>query len=89
MKEIKDWETVIKDENGEEKMALPLPGCVVKGKVDGNVVEVSAQDIDISNLTVIDGENQEYMLAGASQQYLDKINICIEVGENERDGEER
>ena len=89
MKEIKDWEAVIKNEEGVEKIALPLPGCVIKGHVEGNGIEVQTEDVDISNLTVRDSAQEEYLLSGANREYLSKIDRCIEVGENERDGEER
>lgn len=34
MKEIKNWEAKVLVE-GEEKIALPLPGCIILGELDG------------------------------------------------------
>lgn len=89
MKEIKNWEVIIEDENRNEEIAILLPGCIVKGELDDNFVKIQTIDIDISNLiiTSIDGEN--YLLSNPSRTYLNNLNKCIEIGKEERNGEER
>ena len=61
MKEIKNWEAVIKNEKGDEQIAILLPGCIIKGQIENEEVEVETKDIDISNLIVVDLEEQKYM----------------------------
>ena len=89
MKEIKNWEAIIEDENGKEEIAILLPGCIVKGELEEQLVKIKTIDIDISNLVVtgIDGEN--YLLVNVNRTYLNNLNKCIEIGKEERDGEER
>lgn len=89
MKEIKNWEAVIKNEKGDEQIAILLPGCIIKGQIENEEVEVETKDIDISNLIVVDLEEQKYMLLGANKEYLNNLVKCIEIGRKERDGEER
>lgn len=89
MKEIKNWEALIEDENGNESIAILLPGCIIKGELEGELVKIQTIDIDISNLiiTAIDWEN--YLLSNPNRTYLNNLNKCIEIGKKERDGEER
>ena len=89
MKEIENWEAVIKNEYGNEQIALPLPGCIIKGQIKENDIKVETKDVDMSNLIILDIDKQEYLLVGASREYLEKISSCIEYGKRERDGEER
>ena len=89
MKEIKNWEAVIKDENGNEEIGILLPGCTIKGEMEEEGIEVDVIDVDISNLVVTDSKEEQYLLLDASRQYLNNISKCIEVSRNERDGEER
>ena len=89
MKEIKNWEAVLKNEKGDEQIAILLPGCIIKGQIENEEVEVETKDIDISNLIVVDLEEQKYMLLGANKEYLNNLVKCIEIGRKERDGEER
>lgn len=89
MKEIKNWEALIEDENGNESIAILLPGCIIKGELEGELVKIQTIDVDISNLiiTAIDGEN--YILVNANRTYLNNLNKCIQIGKEERYGDER
>lgn len=88
MKEVNNWEAVIKDVEGQEKIALPLPGCTIKGEVDEKMTEINTIDVDTSNLIIMDINGLKYLLSGASKEYIKKIETCILVKERE-DGEER
>ena len=89
MKEIINWEAVLKDdEKGKEKIALPLPGCIIKGDIEGKMVAIEVMDIDTSNLVIIAPNGLQYLLSGASRNYLKNLEICIQFGEREN-GEER
>ena len=93
MKEIKNWEPIIKDENGNDGIAILLPGCIIKGEIDLEQVEIKVIDIDVSNLIVTDTNQEKYLLSNIKREYINKINRCIElakkVEKEERDGEER
>ena len=89
MKEIKNWEAIIEDDNGNEEIAILLPGCVIKGELEGMLVKIKTIDIDISNLIITDINGENYLLYNASRTYLNNLNKCIEIGKEERDGEER
>lgn len=89
MKEIKNWEAIIKDENGKEEIGILLPGCIIKGEIDEEGIEVQVIDVDISNLIITDSNEEQYLLFNASRTYLNNIARCMEVARNERDGEER
>lgn len=89
MKEIKNWEAIIKDENGNEQIAILLPGCIIKGEIEEKKVEIQTIDVDISNLTITDINEEKYLLFNASRTYLNNISKCMEIAKNERYGEER
>ena len=89
MKEIKNWEAIIEDEKGNESIAILLPGCIIKGELEGELVRVKTIDVDISNLIITSPKGEEYLLYNASKIYLNNITKCIEIGKKERDGEER
>ena len=89
MKEIKNWEAIIEDENGEEDIGILLPGCIIKGELDDNMVKIQTIDVDISNLIVTATDGENYLLSNPSRTYLNTLNKCIEIGKKERDGEER
>ena len=89
MKEIKNWEAIIKDEQGNEEMAILLPGCIIKGEIEEIKVEIQVIDVDINSLIIIGIDEEKYLLSGTNKEYLNKLAICMEIGKNERDGEER
>jgi len=89
MKEIKNWEAIFKDENGNEEIGILLPGCIIKGELEGEFVKIQTIDIDISNLIITDTNGDNYILYNASKTYLNTLNKCIEIGREEKDGEER
>lgn len=89
MKEIKNWEAIIEDEDGNESIAILLPGCIIKGELEGKLVRVQTIDVDISDLIITSTIGEEYLLYNASRTYLNNLNKCIEIGKEERDGEER
>lgn len=78
MKEIEDWQALIKKENEEKyEMALPLPGCFLAGRIDGIVKVIKANSIDFSNSTVV-SENELYKLGKAKEEYLKMLNEYME-----------
>jgi len=89
MKEIKNWEAIFKDENGEEEIGILLPGCIIKGELNEETVKIQVIDVDITNLIVTSLENEKYLLFNASRTYLNNISKCMEIARDERDGEER
>lgn len=89
MKEIKNWEPIIKDENGKEEIAILLPGCIIKGEIDLEQVKIEVIDVDISNLIITGVDKEKYLLSNIKREYINKINKCIEIGREERNGEER
>lgn len=89
MKEIKNWQAIIKNEQGKEEIAILLPGCIIKGEFEDREIEIETIDVDISNLIVTSLDNQVYLLCGANREYLNSIAKCIEIGKEERNGEER
>lgn len=93
MKEINDWKAIlkVKDKNGteQEQIAILLPGCTIKGEIAKKEIEIETKDVDISNLTIIDSEDEEYLLVGANKEYLNNLTKCMEYGRLDRDGEER
>lgn len=89
MKEIKNWQAIIKDEQGNKEIAILLPGCIIKGEFEDKDIEIETIDVDISNLIVTSSDNQLYLLSGANRDYLNNLAKCMEIGKNERDGEER
>lgn len=89
MKEIKNWEALTEDENGSEEIAILLPGCIIKGELEGKLVKIQTIDVDISNLIITGTDGEDYLLFNASKIYLNNIAKCIEIGKEERDGEER
>ena len=89
MKEIKNWEAIIIDENGNESIAILLPGCIIKGELEEKLVKIQTIDVDISNLIITSSLGEQYLLYNASKIYLNNINKCIQIGKEERDGEER
>ena len=89
MKEIKNWEAVIKDENGNEEIAILLPGCIIKGELDEKNVEIQTIDVDINSLIITSSDQEKYLLVGANRMYLNSLEICIKVGKKEREGGER
>ena len=93
MKEIKNWEPIIKDENGNESIAILLPGCIIKGEIDLEQVEIRIIDVDITNLIVTDTNQEKYLITNIRRDYLNNLNRCIafakEMEKQERDGEER
>ena len=89
MKEIKNWEVITIDENGEESFGILLPGCIIKGEMDEENIKIPVIDVDISNLIVTSSENEKYLLFNASRTYLNSISKCMEVARDEKDGEER
>ena len=89
MKEIKNWEAIIEDENGNESIAILLPGCIIKGELERKSIKIQTIDVDISNLIITSTTGEEYLLYNASKIYLNNIAKCMEIGKEERDGEER
>lgn len=89
MRKIKNWEAIIEDENGKEEIAILLPGCIIKGELDEELVKIQTIDIDISNLIITDINGENYLLYNASRTYLNNLNKCIQIGKEERIGEER
>jgi len=89
MKEIKNWEVVIKDENGNQEIGILLPGCIIKGEINEEKVEIQTIDVDITNQTITDKNEEKYLLFNVSRTYLNNITRCMEIGKDERDGEER
>ena len=89
MKEIKNWEAIIEDENGIEEIAILLPGCIIKGELEEELVKIQTIDIDISNLIITDINGENYLLYNASRTYLNNLNKCIQIGKEERYEEER
>ena len=89
MKEIKNWEAIIKDEKGNEEIAILLPGCIVKGEIEEKEVEIQTIDVDISNLIITGSDQKKYLLSGANRIYLNNLETCMKVGKKQRDGEER
>lgn len=85
---IDNWEAVI-DNGGDEQIAIPLPGCIIKGEIEGVDIKILTKDVDISN-SVIEGiDGQKFRLSEACREYLVKIAKCIEYAKRERDGEVR
>lgn len=78
MKEIKDWQAIV-ILNGKEQIALPLPNCIIKGYLEGEIVKIQAIDIDISKLIAIDPIGEKYILSGAKDTYLNTLNRFIEI----------
>ena len=78
MKEIKNWEALIL-KDGKKVTAIPLPGCIIKGELEGEEIEINATDINITSLTVFAGE-QKYRLSGARPSYLGILDNYIEIG---------
>jgi len=89
MRKIRNWEAIIEDENRNESIAILLPGCIIKGELEGKLVKIQTIDIDISNLIITDINEEKYLLVNANRIYLNNLNKCIEIGKKERDGEER
>lgn len=89
MKEIKNWEALIEDEKGREEIAILLPGCIIKGELEEELVKIQTIDIDISNLIITDINGENYLLYNASRTYLNNLNKCIQIGKEERCEEER
>ena len=89
MKEIKNWEAIIETEDGKEEIAILLPGCIIKGELNEELVKIKTIDIDISNLIITDIKGENYLLYNISKTYLNNLNKCIEIGKEERDGEDR
>lgn len=81
MKEVKNWEAII-IEQGKDAIAIPLPGCIIKGEIDGEEVRIKAEDINLSTLTIVGSDNEKYRLSGAREEYLGKLNNFIEIGKN-------
>ena len=89
MKEIKNWEAIIEDENGNEEIAILLPGCIIKGELNEETVKIQTIDVDISRLIMTDINGENYLLVDANKIYLNNLNKCIQIGKEERDGEDR
>lgn len=89
MKEIKNWQPIIRDEMGNEEIAILLPGCIIKGELEDKNIEIKTIDVDINNLIVTSSDNEIYLLSGANREYLNNLAKCIEIAENQKDGEER
>lgn len=89
MKEIKNWKAILKDEQGNEEIGILLPGCIIKGEFEGDWIEIETVDVDITNLIVTSIENELYLLSGVNKEYINILAKCIEIGNNQRDGEER
>lgn len=85
MKEVQNWEALIKEENGDFKQALPLPGCFIKGEIEGNQITLENAYIDFSNFIVTAGSKDEfekYKLGQANQRYIGILNEFIEYAKN-------
>ena len=78
MKEIKNWEAIIEDESGNESIAILLPGCIIKGELEGKSAKIQTIDVDISNLIITGIDEENYMLVNANRTYLNNLNKCIE-----------
>lgn len=93
MKKIDNWTVCFIDDMGNVGIGLLLPGCIVKGKIVDEIQEEYIQihiiDVDISNLIITSTSGEQYLLLGASREYLQDIKKCIEIGLKERNEEER
>lgn len=89
MKEINNWEVIIKDENGNEDIGILLPGCIIRGEIEEGKIEIEVIDVDTSNLIVTDIYKQKYLLSSINREYLGVLSKCMEIGKNERNGEDR
>lgn len=76
MKTIENWE-VVEIINGEEHTGIPLPGCTIKGELEGKIVAIKMIEVNISRLIAIDEKEEMYSLSGAKKQYLDVLNNAI------------
>lgn len=77
MKTIENWE-VVEIIDGIEKVAIPLPGCIIKGEIDGELFNIETSDIDMSRLTIVDTKGEKYFLGGARAQYKNLLNDVME-----------
>ena len=89
MRKIKNWEPIIRDEQGNKEIAILLPGCIIIGEIDLEEVEIQVIDVDISNLIVTDINGEQFILSNIKREYINNISKCMEIGKKERDGEER
>lgn len=76
MKTIENWE-VVEIIDGKEHPGIPLPGCTIKGELDGKNVTIKMIEVNISRLIAIDENEEIYSLSGAKKQYLDVLNNAI------------
>ena len=90
MKTIENWE-VIEIIDGEEHTGIPLPGCTIKGEIDGENVAIKMIEVNVSRLIAIDEEGQLYNLSGAKKQYLDVLKNAIleNAKQNDENKQER
>lgn len=90
MKEIDNWEALVKKSNQKYEIALPIPGCYISGEIDGENQIIETIYIDLSSLTVMDTLNEYYQLKEAKHSYLKMLEKYIEYSkQNKRDKEER
>lgn len=83
MKTIENWE-VIEIIDGVEKIAIPLPGCKIRGEIDGVLSTIETSDVNLTRLIVTDTRGEKYILAGAREEYKNLLNSAIELSKEEQ-----
>lgn len=83
MKELQNWRALIEKEEGVFENALPLPGCLVEGEIDGIKTTILNAYFDFTNSTVeaSNGDEEElqtYKLGQANREYMRILNQFIE-----------
>lgn len=92
MKEIDNWEALVKKSDEKYETALPIPGCYISGDINGESQIIETSYIDLSSLTAMDTLNEYYQLKEAKHSYLKMLEEYIEYSkqnENKMDKEER
>lgn len=83
MKELQNWRALVEKEEGVFENALPLPGCLVEGEVEGIKTTILNAYFDFTNSTVkASNEEKEdfktYKLGQANREYMRILNEFIE-----------
>jgi len=83
MKTIENWE-VIEIIDGKEKPGLPLPGCKIRGEIDGDLATIETSDVNLTRLIAVDTKGEIFTLSGAREEYKNLLNSAIELSKQEQ-----